>query len=387
VLDFFPHDHGPGEAVIAGVLAMFIHRLVERGGALPPSLQTGFVVPFDPEIFKNVAEELLNEAGVQFLYHSFASGIIGDNNLEGVILETKSGPLVIRAKTIIDCTGDGDIASLAGAPFEVGREEDGLTQPMTLIFRIGEFNRTRFKDYIKDRPNEWFGVQGLRQLVQKAAQEGKLHLPRENILFFGTPHDKEINVNSTRIIKVLGTDVWDLTHAEITGRQQMKEIMAFLLEYVPGFEESYCIQSGVKVGVRESRRITGQYKLTVDDIVKARKFPDVIARGTYPVDIHNPTGKGTVFKRLPPGESYDIPLRCLVPQKVDHLLVAGRCISGTHEALAAYRVMPISMATGQAAGVCAALSTRQSILPRDIKYQAVQEELHRQGALLPDRKP
>jgi hypothetical protein len=333
-----------------------------------------------------VAEELLNEAGVKFLYHSFASGIIGGNNPEGVILETKSGPLVIKAKTVIDCTGDGDIAALAGAPFEVGREEDGLTQPMTLIFRIGEFNRTRFKDYVKEHPNEWFGVQGLRQMVQKATQESKLNLPRENILFFGTLHNKEINVNSTRIIKVLGTDVWDLTYAEYMGRQQMKEIMAFLREYVPGFEESYVVQSGVKVGVRESRRITGEYKLNVDDIVKARKFPDVIARGTYPVDIHNPTGKGTAFKRLPPGESYDI-IRCLVPQKVDHLLVAGRCISGTHEALAAYRVMPTSMATGQAAGVCAALSARHGILPRDIKYQAVQEELRRQGALLPANQP
>jgi len=181
---------------------------------------------------------------------------------------------------------------------------------------------------------------------------------------------------------VLGTDVWDLTYAEYMGRQQMKEIVAFLREYVPGFEDSYVIQSGARVGVRETRRIIGEYKLTADDIVQGRKFEDVIARSTYPIDIHNPQGKGTLFKRLPSGESYDIPLRCLIPQKVDNLLVAGRCISGTHEAHAAYRVMAISMATGQAAGVCAALSIQHSLIPRHIEYREVQQELRSQGALI-----
>jgi hypothetical protein len=136
--------------------------------------------------------------------------------------------------------------------------------------------------------------------------------------------------------------------------------------------------------VRETRRILGDYVLTVDDILQARRFPDVIARSSYPVDIHNPEGTGTLLQRLPPGEAYDIPLRCLLPQKIEGLLVAGRCISGTHEALSSYRVMPVSMATGQAAGACAALAVRQEKPPRAVPVQDVQTELIRQGANLRD---
>jgi hypothetical protein len=188
-----------------------------------------------------------------------------------------------------------------------------------------------------------------------------------------------VSVNSTRVTGVLGTSVWDLTQAEWQARRQMREIAAFLRKYVPGFERSYVVQSGV-TGVRETRRIRGEYQLTSEDILGARKWDDVIARGTYPIDIHNPQGKGTLLMRLPPGESYDIPLRCLVPQRVDRLAVAGRCISGTHEAHSSYRVMPIAMATGQAAGVCAALAARARTTIRDVPAGDVQAELRRQGA-------
>jgi hypothetical protein len=154
----------------------------------------------------------------------------------------------------------------------------------------------------------------------------------------------------------------------------------FRRRYVPGFEHAYVVQSGVNIGVRETRRIIGEYQLTAADVLEARKFDDVIARGAYPIDIHNPTGSGTILERLPPGEAYDIPLRCLLPQEVDQLVVAGRCISGTHEAHSSYRVMPIAMATGQAAGVCAALAARTGKRPRDLPAAQVQHELRRQGA-------
>jgi hypothetical protein len=166
------------------------------------------------------------------------------------------------------------------------------------------------------------------------------------------------------------------------SRRQMRQIAEFLKQYVPGFEKSYVMQSGVNVGVRETRRIVGDYQLTADDVLSARKFDDGIARGSYPVDIHNPTGTGTVLKRLPPGEAYDIPLRCLMPQDAEGVIVAGRCISGTHEAHSSYRVMPIVMATGQAAGVTAALAARKGLRPRQIEARHVQSELVRQGASL-----
>jgi FAD dependent oxidoreductase len=187
------------------------------------------------------------------------------------------------------------------------------------------------------------------------------------------------------VTRVLGTEVWDLTYAEWQSRRQMRQIAAFLRRYVPGFEQAYVAQSGVNIGVRETRRILGDYQLTAADVLEARKFDDVIARASYPIDIHNPTGSGTILQRLPPGEAYDIPLRCLLPQGVEHLIVAGRCISGSHEAHSSYRVMPIAMATGQGAGVCAALAARTGKTPRQVPAAHVQQELKRQGANLRDR--
>jgi hypothetical protein len=375
-----PQDHGPGEAVVAGAFRQLLKRLVDAGGAISPSEQTGFVVPFDPEVFKLVALDLLDEAGVKFLLHAFATDVIGSDSLQGVVFETKSGPVVVKARAVVDCTGDGDVAARAGAAFEVGRDHDELVQPMTLMFRMVEFERRAFAAYAKAHPDQWRGVHGLWDLIAKAIRAGELDLPREDMLFFGTPREHEVSVNSTRVTGVLGTDVWDLTYAEWQSRRQMRQIAAFLRRYVPGFEHAYVVQSGVNIGVRETRRIIGEYQLTAADVLEARKFDDVIARGAYPIDIHSPTGSGTILQRLPAGEAYDIPLRCLLPQGVDGLVVAGRCISGTHEAHSSYRVMPIAMATGQAAGVCAALAACTGRVPRDLPAAQVQQELRRQGA-------
>jgi hypothetical protein len=384
VTRLMPTDHGHGEAVIAGVLQTLLERLVTAGGALRPSPKTGFVVPFDPEIFKLVALDLLDEASVKFLLHALATDVLGHPRLEGVVFETKSGPVVIRARAIVDCTGDGDVAARAGAPFEIGRDGDELVQPMTLMFRMSEFERAAFATYVKAHPDQWRGVHGLWDLIAKAMTAGELDLPREDLLFFGTPHEREVSVNSTRITRVLGTDVWDLTYAEWQSRHQMRQIASFLRRYVPGFETAYVIQSGAQIGVRETRRILGDYQLTAADVLEAHKFNDVIARGSYPIDIHSPTGTGTKLQRLPAGEAYDIPLRCLLPQQVEGLIVAGRCISGSHEAHSSYRIMPIAMATGQAAGVCAALAARAGKAPREIPAADVQQELRRQGANLRD---
>jgi FAD dependent oxidoreductase len=287
---------------------------------------------------------------------------------------------------VVDCTGDGDVAAHAGAAYEIGRDEDGLVQPMTLMFRMVGFERAGFEAYVRAHPDQWRGVHGLWDLIREAAAAGELELPREDILFFGTPHEGEVSVNSTRVTRVLGTDVFDWSHAELQSRRQMRQIAAFLRRHVPGFEQAYVAQSGVHTGVRETRRIVGDYRLTADDVLEARKFDDVIARGAYPVDIHNPKGSGTVLRRLPPGEAYDIPLRCLLPQGLDGILVAGRCLSGTHEAHSSYRVMPIVMATGQAAGVCAALAAKRRVVPRALPVAEVQAALVRQGADLGRRQ-
>ena len=375
-----PRDHGEGEPVVGGVHIDVIDRLVDAGGAVPPSEDTGFTVPFDPEIFKSVALEILDAAGVEYLLHVFLSGVVDATRCPGVVAETKSGPLVIQPKVIVDSTGDGDIAAAAGAPFGIGRKGDGLVQPMTLMFRMVDFVRERFAEYVGEHPDQWRGVHGLWELVAEATRNGELDLPREDILFFGTPHEREVAVNCSRITAVLGIDAWDLTEAEHAGRRQVDQISKFLQRYVPGFEESYMVQSGVSVGVRETRRVLGEYVLTADDVLTARRFDDVIARGTYPIDIHSPSGRGTVLRTVPAGEAYDIPLRCLLPRDVDWIVTSGRCISGTHEAHSSYRVTPTAMATGQAAGVCAALAARAGRPPREVPAREVQAELLRQGA-------
>ncbi|WP_119678026.1 FAD-dependent oxidoreductase [Indioceanicola profundi] len=378
-----PQDHGPGDPVVAGAMLHFVNLLLEAGGAIPPSITTGYTVPFDPETYKAVALEAVDAAGARVLLHAFATGPLGPRcKPEGVVYEGKAGPYVIKARAIVDGSGDGDIAAKAGADYHVGREGDGLVQPMTLMFRIGDFDRDAFADYVRDHPDQWRGVHGLWDLVRQATEAGDLTMPREDILFFATPHPRELSVNCTRVTGGLATNVLDISRAEIEARRQMREIMAFLVKYVPGFKDAYVIQAGVNIGVRETRRIVGDYTLTAEDVLGAAKFPDAIARASYPVDIHNPTGKGTVLKRLPPGEWYEVPYRCLLPKGVDNLLVAGRSISGTHEAHSSYRVTPTAVATGQAAGVAAALAVRTGRTPRDVPVEEVRAELRRQGAII-----
>lgn len=379
---FFPRDHGVGQPVIGGVLDQLVGRLIEAGGAIPPSVQTGYTVAFDPEIFKTVALEMLDHANVKFIFHALASGLVTHGEKRGVVFETKSGPLVVEAKELVDASGDGDVAAWAGAPFAIGRRQDLLTQPMTLYFRMVDFDKEEFAAYVRTHPDQWNGVSGLQALVRQAHAAGDLDLARENILFFSTPYAREVSLNCTRIVNVLGTDVFDLSYAEWQARLQLRQITAFLKKYVPGFQNAYVVQSGLSVGVRETRRILGDYVLTAEDVLSARRFTDAIAHGTYPIDIHNPTGPGTRLEHVPEGQAYDIPLRCLIPRGLDHLMVAGRCISGEHEALASCRVMPICSATGQAAGVTAALAAIRGRSPRQIAAAEVQAELLRQQAVL-----
>ena len=197
----FPTDHGPGEPVVAGALAKLLGRLVRAGGAIRPRPRPAHGAVRSRAVQARRARTP-GRPGVQLLFHTFASDVEHGGPVQGVVFETKSGPLVIRARVVVDCTGDADVATRAGAPYELGREQDGLVQPMTLMFRMVQFKRAGFEAYVAAHPEQWRGVHGLWDLIRKATAAGELDLPREDILFFGTPHEGEVSVNSTRVMRV-----------------------------------------------------------------------------------------------------------------------------------------------------------------------------------------
>lgn len=357
-----------GEQIIDGVFQEIIERLDAKGGYGGPDRP----YMFDTEILKIVADEICLESGVRLLFHSSLLGAeTANERIDRVRIHNKSGEQTVAASMYVDATGDADLAYLSGVHCEKGRASDGLTQPMTLNFRMAGVDRNRMPDH-----------NAITELYLKVRAEGRIDCPRNDVLQFATMRADEIHFNTTRIIRADATNAEDLTRAEIEARRQMMQIATWLKADVPGFENAFLQMSGVQIGIRESRRIVGEYVLTAEDLLSARKFEDCIARGSYPVDIHDPDGGGTVLKHLKPGESYDIPYRSLVPKKIDNLLIAGRPISSTHEAHSAIRVMPIAAAIGEAAGAAAALCVREGTTPRRLDSRQLQNVLRAQGANL-----
>jgi hypothetical protein len=229
-------------------------------------------------------------------------------------------------------------------------------------------------------------VAGFEDELERAIQARELgDLKREHVLFFNTHRPNEVIVNMSRVTGVNPLDPQSLTQAEIEAREQVVAIMAFLRRRIPGFAHAHITAVGGRVGVRESRRIVGEVVLTAEDLSGGRRWPDVIARSAYPIDIHSPTGEIDASldefqdDYLSQGVTYDIPYRCLVPKRVDQLLAAGRCISTTAEAHGATRVSPTCMALGQAAGTAAALAARAGVTPRELAVAELQDVLISQG--------
>ncbi len=332
------------QQIIKGLFQRILEALDARGARLATGPDG--CDPFDPEQMKLVLLQLCLQAGVRLRLHTMLAGAeVHDGVVHALYGCSKSGFERFAGAVFVDCTGDGDIAAAAGAEVMMGREQDGHCQPMTLNFRMAGVDERRMPDRAT-----------INRLYDAAKQRGEIDNPRENVLFFPTTRCGEFNFNTTRVVMLNGTDADELTQAEIQGRRQLQQMVDFLRRRVPGFENAYLAASGTQIGVRETRRIKGDYILSGDDVLGARKFADGIARGSYDVDIHNPAGTGTVIKSLPEGESYDIPYRCLTPCGLTNLLVAGRPISADHAAHSSLRVMPIAMAIGEAAGVAAAMS-------------------------------
>lgn len=385
-----------GNQIIKGLPQKFIDRLKKINAASehrPCPLHMSLTL-VEPEAVKTAGLELLVESNVDVLFYTFFSDVIMEGDeLKGVIVESKAGREVILAKVVIDCSGDADVAYRAGVPCEYGNEQGGV-QPPTLMFCLGgvdteklrlsiaEESRTYLTDFI---PAEYFGqnnqfiVVGLRSLIQQAQQEG-ITLPVERTILITGLRKGEIWVNMSRVNGVNGTDPSSLTYGEIEGRKQVKDIQEYLIRYVPGFEDAYFLKTAPFLGIRETRRIVGQYVMNQEDVLGCAHFDDAIAVASYPLDIHHPEGGGCTLTWC--GDCYDIPYRSLVPQKVKNLLVAGRAISTTHEAMSAIRVMAPCMAMGEAAGRAAKRAVRAGVTPGDINVKSLQDELVSSGAYL-----
>lgn len=395
--------HSPSQQVVGGLAQEVVDRLMALGGSVGHIPDTSdycpTITPFEAETLKVVAQRMVLESGARTLYNTFISGVIQEGSVvKGIEVTNKGGVSRLYADVVIDCTGDADVAYLSGAPCEMGRKEDGRVQPLTLMFKLTHVDNEALRAYsaahlpevmlderqIKNYLNQALNKNyGFGEKLKKYLDEGKLITERRDILFFNTIYEDEFSINSTRVSNVNPVDPWEMSEAENMVREQVYGMYQFFKNEVPGFENCRLGAVGFRIGIRESRRIVGEYVLTAEDILSQRRFPDAIARSAYPIDIHAVKKDEDEFDSFGyHGETYDIPYRCLVPLKVDQLLVAGRSISTTHEAQGSVRVSPTCMAFGQAAGTAAALSLRQECPPREVETGALRKTLVEQGALL-----
>ena len=364
----------------------------------PPTDQSGDLLWFNPVTLALVLDDLLLEAGGRVLYHTFISdAIVEGGALTGIVVENKSGRQRIGARVTIDCTGDADIAFRAGVPCVSGDPEDGRNQPMSLRFALAGVDQERAAAFLADelgmtcyaRPPLFEIGTGeakntpLGPLICRAVAEGVLAEDDLGYLQFfsmlGRPG--ELAFNCPRSAGLSATDAWDLSRAQTVGRQKIRRIARFFKTFVRGFEDSYIGTVAPMVGVRESRRIVGDYTLTEEDYLTEARFPDAVARNSYPIDIHSTKAKsGLIMKHLPPGHYHEIPYRCLLPVGAENLLVAGRCLSATFAAQAAVRIQQNCRALGEAAGLAAVLALETDVPPRQVDTDELRRRLNAQGA-------
>lgn len=388
---------------LSGISRELFDRLVADGGAA-----AGPLVSFDPEMLKEVALDMAIQAGVKMLFYTWVVAPIADGeHIRGIVIENKSGRQAILAKTVIDCTGDADVAARMGVPFVKGRESDGKMRPVTILFRMGnvdvrkvvEYSRTHPEEFTADRNKNVLDVdhnvvriEGFYATVKRAREKGELDKDCHYLRMEGVSVDKRIVfINTVRVYNIDGTNAADLSSAEIEARRQMRQLAAFIKKYIPGCEDAFVVDSAVSIGVRETRRIRGDYLLTREDCFDHKQFEDGIVqlhRRVVPgQEIHSPDGgEGSENDRSRKVEGeervFEIPYRSLLPKNAEGLLVAGRSISGTHDADAWFRGIYSCIQMGQGAGTGAALAIQSGVAPRLVDVQALRQRLAAQGVNL-----
>jgi len=331
------------------------------------------IARFDEEILKLVLNRMALEAGVNLLFNTTVTDVtVEDGNITAIKALGKSKVLELTADHFIDATGDAELSMLAGCSYKLGREKDSLCQPMTLCFRMGGVDKEK---YLKNKPK-------INPLYSEFKEKGLIQNPRENVLIFDNFNDGVLHFNTTRIVRRDPTDPFEVTLAEVEAREQVFEVLNFLKENIEGFENARVLSTALQIGIRESRKVEGEYTLTQEDLKSLARFDDAIATGNYDIDIHNPEGTGTSHYYFGEGQWYEIPYRCMIPKKMDNLLVSGRCISSTHEAQASYRIMPFCCELGQAAGTAVAIAKKNGTNVRNADVKQVQQILKKEGFIL-----
>jgi FAD-dependent oxidoreductase family protein len=369
------HERETGRRIVGGIADEIANRVSEDGFGI----RNGASISFEVEGLKRLLDQMAEDSGVDLLYHTFFSDTVVENGaVTGVVVQNKNGRQVIRAKRVVDCTGDGDVAFRAGCPYEVGRPSDSKCQPVTLMFTIGGVDW--------DKASAWRTDYEMTETWEDAQRNGDMRPFQKTIMgWWWTPtRPDQVGVNFTHVIYIDSTKAEDLSKATVEARKQAYETIEVYRKYVPGMEKCYMVSTPNTIGIRESRRIMGDYVLTEDDVRSQREFADNICYGSFFVDIHCIDGPGmdpTVW--IPPkGFKYHIPYRILVPRGVDNLLTAGRCVSCTHVALGSIRVMAPCIGMGEAAGTAVALSLKDGVTPRQLNVELLQRQLRKKGGIL-----
>jgi hypothetical protein len=374
---FVGWETAAGRQVIQGLAEEVVRRLERHGGSGGHThfvMSTGHPmdqVSYDPERLKLVLDEMAAEAGVRLLFHATVLNVTrAGAAIDTVAVLTKAGPLAIRPRMVIDASGDLDVLARAGAGF-LPLEPDEAPQPATMMFRFGPVDFARFGALTGEE---------LRALCRQGVESGALARAALHQSRIPGTNDGWFNISR---VSLDATDPFAVSAGEIEGRRQAFAAAGFLTAHVPGCEGGRLVALAAQLGIRESRRVRGELVLTADDLRAERRFPDAIAVGAYPMDIHPAKGTGLHFETLGGDRSYEIPYRCLLPAGLDNALVAGRGISASHGAHASTRVMPTIMAIGQAAGTAAALACAGHGDTRQVDAVQLRQRLRQDGAFLP----
>ncbi|MBQ8232561.1 MAG: FAD-dependent oxidoreductase [Lachnospiraceae bacterium] len=344
--------------------------------------RNGKEIHIDAEEAKGILIRFLRENHVNVMLQCSVADVIKEGNaVTGLVVTSPTGLQVIKAARVIDATGDGLVAFLAGCEYHIGREADGLTQPVTLEFTIDHVDESKaIMCFGGSDPVLLPDGKKYADFCKECEQAGILPKNVSIVRLHKTFYKGERNVNATQMNNISGLETADLYTAEVELRRQIEVIVDFLRKYIPGYEDCMLKTSASTLGVRETRRIVGECMVTDNDVEQGNHYEDAVVQDAwFLIDIHNPAGGGQAEGHSKMAIPYDIRYGALVPLKVDNLLTAGRCISGTHRAHASYRVMAICMATGEAAGIAAALSVKMNVSPRQLKPEIVRSALKAKG--------